>query len=642
MIRELILYNFMSHKDTHVTFDEAKTILVTGDNGSGKSSFLEAIPYALFGLTRTQTADVIRKGERNMSVTLVYDNIHIYRGRNKDTNFLNVRNVSEHTSLNGKEAQEEINNYLGVEKTSFLLTCFFGFGESDQLLNVTSSVRMKTFQKITGISVYERFYEHTREKIKDIQARMNREQSVMESNHFGLRELEALKSWFKTHEVNLAENAADQVAAESVYEEKSAALQKAQQAFEVYTEQDSRRMRIASMEIELKGLEKHFAGVENELRLISNELDNKDRLMYDSDYYKERLAKLQEDKTKINSRLQLFNMILNQMDAMAEGFLGECPVCHGPLDESGRQRIKDDIYNYGLYKKQYSDDYDEVSRDLTLAKEVEEMRQLHSEQWKAFQDYSSRIKRLKEKIKVEKSQFDPSIKLTKLTQDIKMAEQEKSIAQSELEKSKARGEQLRQMTYQNRKDERRYRENCIKYEQAVEALHELQQEQKALWHVQKAYSPTGIPMELIHDFAELLSVRATSIFNEFSDGTIVVENVEEGKSQGVDIRLRQIGELATYVKKYRELSEGQKVLVYMAVRLALTGVLFTKVPPFIVLDEVSGHLSEQSMEKLFKTISRLIGDLYGQVFLVSHTSQTDIFDKHLHFGIKNGISYCEE
>ena len=48
MLQSVELENFLSHKNTKLTFDKGVTVFV-GPNGAGKSSIIDAITFALFG-----------------------------------------------------------------------------------------------------------------------------------------------------------------------------------------------------------------------------------------------------------------------------------------------------------------------------------------------------------------------------------------------------------------------------------------------------------------------------------------------------------------------------------------------------------------------------------------------------------------
>ena len=48
MITSVKLDNFLSHRDTELTFDNGITVFI-GGNGAGKSSIIDAMTFALFG-----------------------------------------------------------------------------------------------------------------------------------------------------------------------------------------------------------------------------------------------------------------------------------------------------------------------------------------------------------------------------------------------------------------------------------------------------------------------------------------------------------------------------------------------------------------------------------------------------------------
>src|ERR1700756_1500101 len=62
MLQSVELENFLSHKNTKLTFDRGVTVFV-GQNGAGKSSIIDAITFALFGEhIRKSTKGLVRRG----------------------------------------------------------------------------------------------------------------------------------------------------------------------------------------------------------------------------------------------------------------------------------------------------------------------------------------------------------------------------------------------------------------------------------------------------------------------------------------------------------------------------------------------------------------------------------------------------
>ena len=62
MIKDIQLKDFIAHRDTKLEFGKGVTIFV-GHNGSGKSSIIDAITFALFGKhTRKSNKNLVRRG----------------------------------------------------------------------------------------------------------------------------------------------------------------------------------------------------------------------------------------------------------------------------------------------------------------------------------------------------------------------------------------------------------------------------------------------------------------------------------------------------------------------------------------------------------------------------------------------------
>ena len=77
IIKTLTLHNFMSYADVSVDLSSVTVACLSGQNGSGKSALLDAITWALWEEGRSSSDELIRLGEKEMWVDLVFE----YEGR---------------------------------------------------------------------------------------------------------------------------------------------------------------------------------------------------------------------------------------------------------------------------------------------------------------------------------------------------------------------------------------------------------------------------------------------------------------------------------------------------------------------------------------------------------------------------------
>ena len=72
-IKNIKLKNIRSYLDEHITLPEG-TVLLAGDIGSGKSTILYAIDFALFGITKDLNgSSLLRHGAKEGSVELHFE-----------------------------------------------------------------------------------------------------------------------------------------------------------------------------------------------------------------------------------------------------------------------------------------------------------------------------------------------------------------------------------------------------------------------------------------------------------------------------------------------------------------------------------------------------------------------------------------
>ncbi len=206
IIRSLKLQNIRSYTSETVEFPEGSTLL-SGDIGSGKSSILLAIEFALFGLKRKSLGgnSMLRNGKKEGSVELKFsikDKDYIIKRtlkRQKDT----ITQTSGYIIVDKKkkeltpvELKDFILTILGYPKELltkkdliYRYTVYTPQEEMKQILLDDSANRLDTLRKVFGIDRYKRIKENSSILLKDLKEK----KSKLEGHTIGLNEKTADK-----------------------------------------------------------------------------------------------------------------------------------------------------------------------------------------------------------------------------------------------------------------------------------------------------------------------------------------------------------------------------------------------------------------------------------------------------------------
>jgi len=187
IINSIEMTNFISHEKTIINFESGVNI-ITGKNGAGKTSILDAIKFALFSDSRNneKISDLIKKGKKffdlNLKFTINENNYELYKhfgmksAKNTErTAYLKKDSVIIAETYEGVTSQ--IVKILGVSREIFKNSVFVEQGEMDSLISGTPKERKTIFSDIIGITSLSK----NADKLKDIINRL-RNESLLLSN----------------------------------------------------------------------------------------------------------------------------------------------------------------------------------------------------------------------------------------------------------------------------------------------------------------------------------------------------------------------------------------------------------------------------------------------------------------------------
>ncbi|GAB4451994.1 MAG: hypothetical protein Fur0044_47190 [Anaerolineae bacterium] len=172
----LKLRNFMAyHSEVALDFQGIRLAALTGENGAGKSSLLDAITWALWGRARAKRDDdLIHLGQVEMEVEYTFDlNRDVYRViRKRDASRKGRSDLSLHVSDAGgwrtltegtlRSTQSKINQLMRLDYDTFINSAFLLQGRADEFTTKPAGERKKILADILGLQIYDEYAERAK------------------------------------------------------------------------------------------------------------------------------------------------------------------------------------------------------------------------------------------------------------------------------------------------------------------------------------------------------------------------------------------------------------------------------------------------------------------------------------------------
>lgn len=168
-------------KRSEVSFDGLDLFAITGPTGAGKTSILDAILYALYGVTpRLRTGEVtnlVSLGADTVKVLLEFavgaERYRVARNRKKSTQVtLEHWKDGEWVPVAGgvKETDAQIATIVGLDFDAFTRAVILPQGEFDRFLRGDTSKRADILKKLLGISMYEEMKQRANKRAAELDA----------------------------------------------------------------------------------------------------------------------------------------------------------------------------------------------------------------------------------------------------------------------------------------------------------------------------------------------------------------------------------------------------------------------------------------------------------------------------------------
>jgi exonuclease SbcC len=185
----LNLINFLSYHEESIDLTPITCGALTGDNGAGKSSLLDAITFSLFGMGTKGAAkefdNYVTKGESECRVEMQFrlngDTYLVVRGRSIKRNKSTLEffilapdaDCNDYwrplSAKNLTDTQQIIEDTLRMDYKTFTASSLILQGQADAFTaNMTDAERKEALARILGLDIWDRMQEKAREKVREL------------------------------------------------------------------------------------------------------------------------------------------------------------------------------------------------------------------------------------------------------------------------------------------------------------------------------------------------------------------------------------------------------------------------------------------------------------------------------------------
>ncbi|PWH14050.1 MAG: hypothetical protein DDG60_08940 [Anaerolineae bacterium] len=213
---QLKLSGFLSYRDpVEVDFTSFDLACISGHNGAGKSSLLDAFTWVLFGEARRRGEELINTACDSAEVILTFSyegnryRVRRYLARGKSTV---LEFQIEHdgrwkplTEPSTRATQARIESVLRLDYDTFVNASFFLQGKADQFAQQKASERKRILGSILGLEIWETYKERAVERRKMVEAQLNELDGRLAEINEELAQESARKAHLTALEIQLAQ-----------------------------------------------------------------------------------------------------------------------------------------------------------------------------------------------------------------------------------------------------------------------------------------------------------------------------------------------------------------------------------------------------------------------------------------------------
>ena len=680
LIKAVRLHNIRSYVHQRVEFPLGSTLLA-GDVGSGKSTILLAIEFALFGILRgtLEGSTLLRYGSDSGSVEVELEvdekNIIIKRtlkrGKNgiaQEHGFIILDGIkTEGTPTELKARVLELLGYpreLGRSKDLiYRFTVYTPQEDMKRILSEDKEIRLETLRKVFQIDKYKRVTENAEVVLRELK-NLRKEKLIrcesLEEETERKKELEKKIDEIKKQIMEL------EIEIKSVNEkEENLGKGLAEIESEMCIMQEL-KTRLGSVIATLQEKNRLTNALKKEFAITQEEMKNKKKRLELSNDVKKRIHELDEKikhKEKIKAHikelensLQDVQRTISQHEILVREAskrknmietMDKCPTCEQIVSREYKQGIsrrqesminelKSHAASLEANKKRNEIQLKEVKGQLDEIIESERILARLTAEDKLIDEIAKEILALEERVKINNEQIENLIAeseklfVEKSEIDIKFKDFEETASKQKdlkekMEKILVREKELLVKKAMLTKEDESLKAMIDVITADIEEM-EKNKEQASLL-LEKISWITNYFIPVMGLIERNVMLKTHSQFNQYFRNWFSVLMEEETITARIDEEFTPVIEQNGYEVSIENLSGGEKTSCALAYRLALAKVINDIVSPIrtqdlIILDEPTDGFSSEQLDRIKDVLDQLN---FKQVIIVSHESKIESF-----------------
>jgi len=667
ILRGLRLDNIRSYTSQEIAFPKG-SVLLSGDIGSGKSTILLAIDFALFGIQKDLSgASLLRHGKEQGSVELDFEvggreyKIKRTLKRSKDS----VRQIAgyivsngAHKDLTAQESKSFILELLGyppqaLRKDSALLyryTVYTPQEQMKQIMEADAGERLDLIRRLFGMDRYKRIAENAEIYARELRSRIRELSGSIADLDLKTKEREELSKNAELEKKTFKEISFKLAIQDAIAQKKKKEVEELQEKIEAV---NKKKQEYASLKAEFDALKSESLRLREDIDEAAPKLKE----------IEERISKFKEIKKPAHTTKELNEMIasverserecISRIASLSTEIKSLSEILERGVCGTCKQKVVDsDSFKKGIEEKKAEI---EKLEKASLRAQIEDLRKelCDAEKYdsvireqRSFEERRKDVVGLKERYakdleSKEKKQRELVEKINVIAKEIKS-----ETLPQEFKEKQRQYEELRTIKESIAREESALKQKIVGLEERIKGIGEEIKSKEAtkkkieefksydLWIKEFFINLMGtiekhVFVSVQHEF--------NSLFQKWFSMLVMDENITARVDENFSVLIEQDG----FETDYSFMSGGERTAVALAYRLALNRVINdliekVKTKDLLILDEPTDGFSSDQMNSVREVLAELNNK---QTIVVSHEPKVESFvDTTLRFAKENGVS----